>query len=161
MCLVCTNVTQVLQHLFLRSPSNSLLMRSLESRCGPRSAGDSPQIWLEIALTELRAPLLRVMTNTWTLDSGLVSGGHSRVCHHIRRPQPGLTRNALILNFFGSVGDLGFQNSLFTAKLWLPPIAFLVRYLTETCCDNMNTGRDILYPLDYQIIHLKFSEVIV
>ena len=71
MCLVCTNVTQVLQHLFLRSPSNSLLMRSLESRCGPRSAGDSPQIWLEIALTELRAPLrLRVMTNTW-LHSGL------------------------------------------------------------------------------------------
>ena len=68
MCLVCTNVTQVLQHLFLRSPSNSLLMRSLESRCGPRSAGDSPQIWLEIALTELRAPLLWVMTNTWTLD---------------------------------------------------------------------------------------------
>ena len=68
MCLVCTNVTQVLQHLFLRSPSNGLLMRSLESRCGPRSAGDSPQIWLEIALTELMAPLLRVMTNTWTLD---------------------------------------------------------------------------------------------
>ena len=62
MCSVCTNVTQVLQHLFLRSPSNSLLMKSLESRCGPRSAGDSPQIWLEIAL---RAPLLMVMTNTW------------------------------------------------------------------------------------------------
>ena len=100
MCLVCTNVTQVLQHLFLRSPSNSLLMRSLESRCGPRSAGDSPQIWLEIALTELRAPLLGVMTNTWTLDSGLVSGGHSRVCHHIRRPQPGLTRNALYSTFW-------------------------------------------------------------
>ena len=49
----------------------------------------------------------------------------------------------------------------FTTKFWLPHIEFLVRYLTETCCDNMNTGRDILYPLDYQIIHLKFSEVIV
>ena len=32
---------------------------------------------------------------------------------------------------------------------------------SQACWDNMNAFRDIVYQLDYQIIHLKFSEVIV
>ena len=114
MCLVCTNVTQVLQHLFLRSPSNVLLMMMsltpVWSPGAPQEALETRlQIWLEIAAQEPRSPASSssdVMTNTWPGWPGLhwsplVSRGHSRVYHHIRRPQPRLsTRHSLWLDPF-------------------------------------------------------------
>ena len=106
MCLVCTNVTQVLQHLFLRSPSNVLLMMSLTLVWSPGAAQEAletqTQIWLEIAVRSLgaREPGLQLLRcDDQHLAPGLVSRvsrGHSRVCHHIRRPQPGWsTSNSL------------------------------------------------------------------
>ena len=103
MCLVCTNVTQVLQHLFLRSPSNVLLMMSLTLVWSPGAAQEAletqTQIWLEIAVRSPGAQEPGLRCDDQHLAPGLVSRvsrGHSRVCHHIRRPQPGRrTRNSL------------------------------------------------------------------
>ena len=107
MCLVCTNVTQVLQHLFLRSPSNVLLMMSLALVWSPGAAQEAletrTQIWLEIAGSPLAPyPGLQLLgCDDQHLAPAWPRGLQGPLAclpaiQHIRRPQPGQsTSNSL------------------------------------------------------------------
>ena len=106
------------------------------------------EIWLEIGAKEPGLPLLRSYDQHLDLNwspgctrvFAMVSADHSLALASIQIP------------FFI------FRKTFIPAKIWLPHIEF---FATQACWDNMNAFRDIVYQLDYQIIHLKFSEVIV
>ena len=108
------------------------------------------EIWLEIGAKEPGLPLLRSYDQhldlNWSPECtrvfAMVSADHSLASTEVP---------------FGSSFFI-FRKAFIPAKIWLPHIEL---FATQACWDNMNAFRDIVYQLDYQIIHLKFSEVIV